>query len=168
MVEIIVSLLAIALLIWVLWPLVLSPQPATAGGQVSAGNGALRALLQKKETIYSNIRDLRFEHQMGKLSDTDFKELEAGYHREAAELLKKIDGLGGAASLEETLEQEVRDYREKGASAPGVCPACGKNPKPEHQFCTGCGAALQTLQCKNCGADIQPNSKFCSQCGQQH
>ena len=45
----------------------------------------------EKDAIYSTLLEMEFDRKMGKLSETDFKEVEPGYRRRAVELLKEID-----------------------------------------------------------------------------
>src|SRR5512135_3568570 len=54
----------------------------------------LDRLLNRKAVVYGNLKDLQFEYKMGRLSDADFKRLEAGYKAEAAAILEQLDNLG--------------------------------------------------------------------------
>jgi hypothetical protein len=50
-------------------------------------------LLERKEQLYENLRDLSFEHRAGKYPDEDFHVQRAQLENEAAELLAEIDHL---------------------------------------------------------------------------
>jgi len=51
----------------------------------------LDQLLERRDTIYDNLRDLRFEYRSGKYSDGDFEAMKAALETEAAQVLAEID-----------------------------------------------------------------------------
>ena len=51
----------------------------------------LDQLLERRETIYDNLRDLRFEHRSGKYSEGDFEAMKIALENEAALVLAEID-----------------------------------------------------------------------------
>ena len=51
----------------------------------------LDQLLERRDTIYDNLRDLRFEYRSGKYSDGDFEAMKAALENEAALVLAEID-----------------------------------------------------------------------------
>ena len=51
----------------------------------------LDQLLERRDTIYDNLRDLRFEYRSGKYSDGDFEAMKAALENEAAQVLAEID-----------------------------------------------------------------------------
>ena len=53
----------------------------------------LDQLLERRDTIYDNLRDLRFEYRSGKYSEGDFEAMKATLEQEAALLLAEIDRL---------------------------------------------------------------------------
>lgn len=50
-------------------------------------------LLERKDAVYENLRDLNFEYKAGKLSDTDYETLRTSLESEAASILAEIDRL---------------------------------------------------------------------------
>jgi membrane protein implicated in regulation of membrane protease activity len=55
---------------------------------------AVRAELEAaKEAKYREIRDAELDHQMGKLSDEDWRAVDRELRAEAIEILRKIDAL---------------------------------------------------------------------------
>lgn len=60
----------------------------------------LENLLFEREAALLSIRDLQLDHEMGKLSDNDFAELDARYRAHAIEILKELDALGMAATVD--------------------------------------------------------------------
>jgi len=106
-------------------------------------------LADRKTAIYGNLSDLAFEYQMGRLSDEDFRQLEAGYKTDAAAILHKLEQLGVSEHLDEAIEKDIasrRNVESAGASeSPGnkaQCPACGADIIPGKKFCADCGHEL--------------------------
>jgi hypothetical protein len=51
----------------------------------------LDQLLERRDTIYDNLRDLRFEYRSGKYSEGDFEAMKAALENEAALVIAEID-----------------------------------------------------------------------------
>ena len=51
----------------------------------------LDQLMERRDTIYDNLRDLRFEFRSGKYSEGDFNAMKASLENEAALVLTEID-----------------------------------------------------------------------------
>jgi hypothetical protein len=51
----------------------------------------LDQLMEQRDTIYDNLRDLRFEFRSGKYAEGDFEAMKAGLENEAAVVLAEID-----------------------------------------------------------------------------
>jgi hypothetical protein len=51
----------------------------------------LDQLMERRDTIYDNLRDLRFEFRSGKYSETDYEGMKASLENEAALVLAEID-----------------------------------------------------------------------------
>ncbi len=66
----------------------------------------LDQLMERRDTIYDNLRDLRFEFRSGKYSEGDFNAMKTSLENEAALVLTEID---------QVTESQVR-------RAPGVRP----------------------------------------------
>ncbi|MGH9709824.1 MAG: hypothetical protein ACRD37_04695 [Candidatus Acidiferrales bacterium] len=57
----------------------------------------LDQLLERRDAIYENIRDLRFEHRAGKFSEGDYEEMKSALEIEAARVIADMDNLTGGA-----------------------------------------------------------------------
>ena len=77
--------LAIALLCYTFWP-----EDVFAGRRQKT---RLDYLLERKEQLYENLRDLSFEHRAGKYPEEDFVAQRAQLENEAAQLLAEIEHL---------------------------------------------------------------------------
>jgi hypothetical protein len=51
----------------------------------------LDLLMEQRDTIYDNLRDLRFEFRSGKYSEGDYEAMKAGLENDAAMVLAQID-----------------------------------------------------------------------------
>jgi hypothetical protein len=51
----------------------------------------LDQLMEQRDTIYDNLRDLRFEFRSGKYSEGDYEAMKTGLENEAAMVLAEID-----------------------------------------------------------------------------
>lgn len=57
----------------------------------------LDQLMERRDAIYDNLRDLRFEYRAGKFSEADYEETKQSLEVEAARVLAEMDTLMGAA-----------------------------------------------------------------------
>jgi hypothetical protein len=55
----------------------------------------LDQLLERRDAIYENLRDLKFEHRAGKFSERDFEETRQALETEAATVLAEIEKVTG-------------------------------------------------------------------------
>lgn len=130
--------------IYVLMPLFRKPK--TVGSEDWATETELDRLLDRKTVVYGNLRDLEFEYKMGRLSDSDFQQLGAGYKNEAAGILQKLDNLGASGKLKKDKAARKVQQQESGAkpiqNAP-LCPSCGAEVLVGKKYCADCGHRLE-------------------------
>ncbi|HSW39314.1 MAG TPA: zinc ribbon domain-containing protein [Acidobacteriota bacterium] len=104
-------------------------------------------LLERKAVVYGNLRDLEFEYSMGRLSESDFRQLKAGYTNEVSTLLETIAGLNRSDNFDATVEKDIAAH--KSALYGDKQPPAGKDSR-----------------CPKCGAPIIITGKnFCADCG---
>ncbi len=68
----------------------------------------LDLLLERRDTIYDNLRDLRFEYRAGKFSDQDYEDMKQSLEAEAATVLGEMDLLTGGAPTPATRQAMTR------------------------------------------------------------
>ena len=132
-------------------------QPLRQQRRLSGTESQLDTLLARRESLYTQIRELDFDNATGKVTDADHAPLRARLVAEAADVLKQIDGL--AATSDDALEAAIAARRKQKAAAPiddeleaaiaarrktSTCPNCGKPFHLGDAFCARCGAALGT------------------------
>lgn len=71
----------------------------------------LDQLLERRDAIYENLRDLKFEHRAGKFSEADFNETRLALEREAARVLAEIEILTGSAPSVTTRRTRAREMK---------------------------------------------------------
>jgi hypothetical protein len=104
--------------------------PAQREGLLEAE--AQATTLEEREAVYTAIRDLEHDYEMGKLSGDDYQALRHGLRVRAVTLLRA--------------EREARSA--VGAHAGGApevstpCPGCGASGHPGDRFCARCGTRL--------------------------
>ena len=81
------ALLLVALFLYTFWP--------ENGFASQREKTRLDYLLERKEQLYENLRDLNFEYRAGKYPEEDFATQRALLEHETAQLLAEIDELQG-------------------------------------------------------------------------
>lgn len=71
----------------------------------------LDKLVERREAIYENLRDLRFEHRAGKFSEQDYEDTKQLLEVEAARVLADMDRLAGAAPTPATRQAAAEKGR---------------------------------------------------------
>jgi hypothetical protein len=145
--------LALVALAFVLVPLFVAPRaaapPAPPPRESSASAEAIAAL-----------REVEFDRETGKLSDTDYAALKAAYTRDALAAFRAEDAAPARVSDAE-VEAMILAYR-----APHrACATCGPRPEPDAIYCSTCGKYLAG-ECARCGASVtEPGARYCPACG---
>ena len=126
-----------------------------AGPQVFGGR--TRAALEREKTlVLRSIKDLEFDHAMGKVSDKDFSEMSSRLRGRAAGLIRQLDaGTSYRQAIEAEIEKRVGPKPDtKPVAAPAVhvaateekktkiCLSCCTQNDPDARFCKGCGYQL--------------------------
>ena len=142
---VVIVVMAIGLVVWIGEPLVRRGRvrEATADAQ----DDAIERLTLQKETLYTAIRDLDFDHQTGKVDAEDHAELRRQMEAEAADILRQLDLADPLADLDLVVEQEILAYRQKEDTATlaseDACPACGTGLVADPTYCPICGQSLK-------------------------
>jgi hypothetical protein len=141
---------------------------------------------ERKRKALRALKDLAFEHEVGKLDDADYAELSAHYRDEAKAVMREIDD--DATPQRERAEEVARAYlakrgvpgergsrkpsaAKKPLKAPGDPPSEGAPPPPaelsepgSRRACPSCDSSNErdAVFCKGCGARLAPVA--CSSC----
>jgi hypothetical protein len=119
----------------------------------------------------SALREIEFDKETGKLSDSDYAELKAEYTVAAVAALRREAAVGSTAASSPVSDADVeamiaaRARALAGGSAP-ACRTCGPRPESDAVFCSSCGRRLDaSTSCGRCSAPVAPGSNFCESCG---
>jgi hypothetical protein len=136
---------------------------ASASNLVPASGGLLPDLMAEKTAIYTAIRNLEFDHDVGNIDDDEFARLLRQHKAQAIELLRQIDSAkdrrpsgkgakaaqrGGQPKPSGQVKQQTKQSvaREKKAATAGAaifaCPSCGRAYEKGDGFCAKCGTKL--------------------------
>jgi len=131
----------------------LTGEEGPVGPQVFGGR--TRAALEREKTlVLRSIKDLEFDHAMGKVSDKDFSEMGARLRARAAGLLRQLDS---GTSYRQAIQQEI-DKRV------GVAPTVdAAKPAPAESS----AAKPTTKLCLSCCTVNDVDARFCKGCGYQ-
>jgi hypothetical protein len=115
------------------------------------------------------LKEIEFDRETGKLSDSDYQYLKDKYTAEALDALRAEVGLGVPGDVEALIAHRVQALRFAAATAPPgapACPSCGPRPEADALFCSTCGGRLPApATCARCGAALSSASRFCEGCG---
>lgn len=141
MISFLCLLIAVGVMIYVGRPL-FTQQGAVAATARRKGRHAV--LTEQRDALYAAIRELDFDHRMGKVDDTDYQRMRGDYTQQAVALLKEIDRGNGRSRAADDIEREVASFRKKGGQAQAAvfCASCGAKVRPHDRFCASCGAKI--------------------------
>jgi ribosomal protein L40E len=105
--------LAVASLCFVLYPLFRSDLSVAAR---NAPGGGQRAAKSRPSLAVDALRELEFDRETGKISESDYGPLKARYTEQALAVMRAGSG--------------------------SVCEKCGPRPERDAEFCSNCGSAL--------------------------
>jgi hypothetical protein len=125
------------------------------------------------------LREIEFDRETGKLSDSDYELLKAKYTAAALDALRHESKEVASDDVEAIIAAKVRALRSASAGTPSntstlppgsfpACITCGPRPERDAIFCSTCGRRLAgPSACDRCGAPLSPESRFCEACGRQ-
>ncbi|RMG98732.1 MAG: zinc ribbon domain-containing protein [Deltaproteobacteria bacterium] len=129
-----------------------SEAEAVAMAGTGLARSTYRELLEEKRRVLAAIKELDFDHAMGKLSDADHRSIRARYERRAAEVLRALDEPASlhpwARALAETGRIPGEPEGGTAATEPSTplraCPSCNGANDADARFCKHCGEKLAT------------------------
>ena len=122
---------------------------------------ALDGLLSQRDAEYDALRDLDFDFQMGKLSQSDYTSLREKYKARAAVALQQIDAIGGNGDGAEVEEQVAQLRAAKRTALPDDA------IEREVARLRASKDATSNLRCAKCGTPYRAGDAFCAKCGKK-
>ena len=141
--------MATAALGWVVWLAFRTAQalvkeaPVVEAGAVVTGKRR-KELEREKQALLKALKELDFDHQMGKVSDKDFADISATYRARAIRVMRQLDDAG-------------RDY--EAMIAKDVAARAGKPAT------TAAAAPVEADNCSTSGTRNDADAEFCKKCG---
>ena len=141
---------------WIVWLAFRAAQsltkdaPVVDAGAVVTGKRR-KELEREKQALLKALKELDFDHQMGKVSDKDFAEIGSTYRARAIRVMRQLDDAG--RDYEAMIEKDVaaRVGKETGDRQPAT-----GNRQPQSVATDGCG---------KCGTRNDADAEFCKKCG---
>ena len=122
---------------------------------LAVGSQARTSLLAEKAALLVALKDLEAERDSGKLSETDFNELNARYRSRARDVLKSLDAQlaphrdaakallsGTPATAATAAEPPATPLLPAQPAAAHACASCSASNDVDAVFCKKCGARL--------------------------
>lgn len=122
-------------------------------------NEAQQALVHEKDELLAAIRELRFEHELGKINEADLQRFEQRYRARARDVLRMLDeqlephrkeaqalidrALAAGPVAKNEAKPSAEEAPAKTDSARATCPSCSASNEPDAVFCKKCGARLR-------------------------
>jgi hypothetical protein len=122
------------------------PAPMTFAGRTRI------ALEREKTLVLRSIKELEFDHAMGKIAKPDFDEMSGRLRARALGLMRQLDAGGG---YRDQIDREVKARLEGDGFSHRRADAAAESATAE-------AVALQTCEC---GTENDPDAKFCKNCG---
>jgi hypothetical protein len=132
------------------------------GGTQIFGGRTRAALEREKSLVLRSIKDLEFEHAMGKVSDKDFAEMGARLRARAAGLMRQLDA---GTTYRQAIEAEVA--KRVKAPAPAAAASVEKTDAAGRTLSGPPEQKATTKLCLSCCTPNDPDARFCKGCGYQ-
>jgi len=142
---------------------------ADAGDQAEmVGRRTRAALGQQKALVLRALKELEFDHAMGKVSEADFEEMTSRLRARAVSVIRQLEGDNAYRTLiERELAERLANRIRTGQAAPPqaapggeAAPAAPAGPAPR-------AAAQAGPFCTACGTRNEVDARFCKACGHE-
>jgi hypothetical protein len=155
---------------WVVWLLfraaesLVRPEKADDSAQVTGRRR--KELEREKAALLKALKELEFDHQMGKVSDRDFAEIGQQYRARAIRVMRQLEE--GGQQYEAMIAKELA-ARLKKPVAPREDKKAQAEPAPADALEKAAPAAASSedgrIACKSCGTSNDCDAEFCKKCG---
>ncbi len=110
-------LIAAGILLFIFTPLFDPRDDAKTINQISRREARRRELIEQRDMVYEAIRELDFDHRMGKVEEDDYRQTRARYTAQAVELIKSLDKAAERTDRPAPKPQGISDQIEKEIAA---------------------------------------------------
>ena len=151
--------------------------------------GRTRAALERDKALtLRSLKELDFDHAMGKVATGDYTEMRDRLRVRAIRLMRQLDGATAyRAQIEHDLQARlgpigsvirppdapapavvaVHTAAANRTAAPTACAQCNTPNDSDARFCKACGATMPRPlpTCSQCGTVGDADARFCKHCG---
>jgi hypothetical protein len=133
------------------------------------------SLMAERDRVINGIKELDFDHTMGKIPDEDYPIQRAVLLKKGADILRQLDVINASEPSIETVEDRMEAAIASGqavlqSAGPGL--NSHRNPaladdELEIQIAARRRARQEKAAgfCPSCGASVQKSDRFCPRCG---
>ncbi len=134
------------------------------------------AAREPEDGAVAALREIEFDRETGKLSDSDYIELKTRYTRAAIEELRAADQRLSHTALPTMTETPMPETNaiehdpveaaiQRARARQRSCARCGPRVEPDATYCSTCGSFLPG-SCPHCGRAVTESSAcYCAACG---
>lgn len=138
----------LVLALWIIYRAARSLVEDAPAVEVERATGRRKKQLEReKQALLKALKELEFDHEMGKVSDPDFREIGGQYRVRAMRVLRQLDEAG--ADYKALVERELKARLAVPAAA------------------TAMATATATGNCEKCGTKNDEDAEFCKKCGKK-
>jgi hypothetical protein len=162
-------MLTTAVLGWVLWVLFraaieLIKEPAAL--ETARASGRRRKELEReKAALLKALKELEFDHEMGKISDADYREIGGQYRARATRVMRQLDLDANVVDYRDLVERDVKARVQDRAAAPET-PVAKPAPKAAPANEPAAIRPAERPRCAKCSTENDADAEFCKRCGQ--
>ncbi len=172
--EITAILIGLAILaaigVYVSRPLAQSRRASPAVGVIDA-----QTLDARRESLYTQIKELDLDHETGKVNQEDYVRLRADLVAQAAAVLKQIDNMTpspapATPATQDDLEALIAARRKARSTMAATNSAAPKAVETDVEAAIAARRktavpAVSVAACPKCGKPIRADDAFCAKCG---
>ena len=156
---ILVSIIAVLAFIYVAEPLRKPPTTLRADE-----DDELVDLIQRKDVVLRNIKEVEFDYHTGKLSEADYEAYDQRMRQQAIGLIRQIEKRSPeVAGLDAEMETLIASRRKTKTPVPSS--VNGTPSAPAKPAAAATVKETDVIFCHECGAKAKTSDKFCAQCG---
>jgi hypothetical protein len=169
-------MLATVALGWVVWLLFRAAEslsrPEQADDTAQVSGRRRKELEREKAALLKAIKELEFDHEMGKVSDRDFADIGQQYRARAIRVMRQLDEGGQqyealiAKELAARLKKPIAPREE--AKEPAATPTAPATPAALASKKSEAASTVPSdgrIVCKSCGTSNDGDAEFCKKCG---
>ncbi len=143
---------------------------------LNASGADTASLIEQRESLYTQIKELDMDHATGKVNDDDYQRLRAELVAQAAEVLRQIDGVSAAPAVTpavaqtDDVEAMIAARRKTRSASVATTATSSKSGDADVEAAIAArrkstASVTTTPTCPKCGKPVNAGDAFCAKCG---